>query len=115
VRPDELERQLRERLDALGPAPRAELLHVLMLPTSTATTCSPINHGTKRGETRGDAAPEEQGQQAMRAILLIPAAVAVIIVVVCLVVYFLYGRGDEEDDDGLEILRVLSDLLSSWW
>ena len=29
---EELERQLRERLDALGPAPRAELLHVLMLP-----------------------------------------------------------------------------------
>jgi hypothetical protein len=32
VRPDQLERRLRERLDALGPAPRAELLHVLMLP-----------------------------------------------------------------------------------
>jgi hypothetical protein len=32
VRPDELERQLQERLDALSPAPRAELLHVLMLP-----------------------------------------------------------------------------------
>jgi hypothetical protein len=30
--PDELERRLWERLDALGPAPRAELLHVLMLP-----------------------------------------------------------------------------------
>jgi hypothetical protein len=30
--PDELECRLRERLDALGPAPRAELLHVLMLP-----------------------------------------------------------------------------------
>jgi hypothetical protein len=29
---DELERRLQERLDALGPAPRAELLHVLMLP-----------------------------------------------------------------------------------
>lgn len=29
---DELERLLRERLDALGPAPRVELLHVLMLP-----------------------------------------------------------------------------------
>jgi len=28
----EIERALRERLDALGPAPRAELLHVLMLP-----------------------------------------------------------------------------------
>jgi hypothetical protein len=26
------ERRLRERLDALGPAPRAEPLHVLMLP-----------------------------------------------------------------------------------
>jgi hypothetical protein len=32
VRPDEFERQLRQRLDALGPAPRAQLLHVLMLP-----------------------------------------------------------------------------------
>jgi hypothetical protein len=32
VRPDELERRLQERLDALGPARRAELLHVLMLP-----------------------------------------------------------------------------------
>jgi hypothetical protein len=28
----DIERQLRQRLDALGPAPRAELLHVLMLP-----------------------------------------------------------------------------------
>jgi hypothetical protein len=32
LRPDELERRLEERLDALGSAPRAELLHVLMLP-----------------------------------------------------------------------------------
>jgi hypothetical protein len=32
VRPDELERRLHERLDALGPARRAELLHVLTLP-----------------------------------------------------------------------------------
>ncbi len=32
MRPDELERRLRQRLDALGPAPRAELLHVLTLP-----------------------------------------------------------------------------------
>ena len=30
--PHELERRLQERLDALGLAPRAELLHVLMLP-----------------------------------------------------------------------------------
>jgi hypothetical protein len=32
MRPDQLERRLRERLGALGPARRAELLHVLMLP-----------------------------------------------------------------------------------
>jgi hypothetical protein len=32
MRPNELERRLRQRLDALGPAPRAGLLHVLMLP-----------------------------------------------------------------------------------
>lgn len=32
MRPDELDRRNRERLDALGPAPRAELLHVLVLP-----------------------------------------------------------------------------------
>ena len=32
LRPDELDQQLRDRLDALGPAPRAELLHVLTLP-----------------------------------------------------------------------------------
>jgi hypothetical protein len=32
MRPDELERRLGRRLDAFGPVPRAELLHVLMLP-----------------------------------------------------------------------------------
>ena len=32
MRPDQRETLLRERLEALGPAPRAELLHVLMLP-----------------------------------------------------------------------------------
>jgi hypothetical protein len=32
MRPDELERRLLERLDAPGAAPRAEPLHVLMLP-----------------------------------------------------------------------------------
>jgi hypothetical protein len=31
MRPDEPERRLRARLDALGPAPRAGLLDVLML------------------------------------------------------------------------------------
>ena len=32
MRPDEIERRFRVRLDALGPAPCTELLHVLMLP-----------------------------------------------------------------------------------
>jgi hypothetical protein len=32
MRPDEPEKRLEERLDALGPAPRAELLQVPMLP-----------------------------------------------------------------------------------
>jgi hypothetical protein len=32
MRLDELKKQRQERLDAIGPAPRAELLHVLMLP-----------------------------------------------------------------------------------
>jgi hypothetical protein len=31
MRPDEVERKLRQRLGELGPAPRTELLHVLML------------------------------------------------------------------------------------
>jgi hypothetical protein len=31
MRPDDLEERLQARLDALGPAPRAELLHVLTL------------------------------------------------------------------------------------
>jgi hypothetical protein len=73
---------------------------------------SPITTKGAR-ETRGDAAHEEQGQQAMSAILLIPVAVGFILFVVCLLVYLLYGRGDEDDDDR-GILGVLSDLLS-WW
>ncbi|HET6665911.1 MAG TPA: hypothetical protein VFG98_01385, partial [Intrasporangium sp.] len=32
MRPDELERRFQKYLDAIGPSPRAELLHVLMLP-----------------------------------------------------------------------------------
>ena len=44
---DELGRQLRERLDALGPAPRAELLHVLLLPTN----------GSWCGRTSSDVSP----------------------------------------------------------
>ena len=45
MRPDDPERRLRERLDALGPAPRAELLHVLMLPD--------LERADRIGEFRG--------------------------------------------------------------
>jgi hypothetical protein len=47
MRPDELERRIRERLDALGPAPCAELLHVLMLPDSTVRTGSESSGATR--------------------------------------------------------------------
>jgi hypothetical protein len=45
---EQLERVLRKRLDALGPAPRAELLHVLMLPTSSEPTGSESSGATQR-------------------------------------------------------------------
>jgi hypothetical protein len=113
MRPDQLERRLRQRLDTLGPAPRAELLRVLMLPDFNRHNLLADRPRKKPRETRGDAAHEEQRQQAMSAILLIPVAVGFILFVVCLVMYLLYGRGDEDDDDR-GILGVLSDLLS-WW
>jgi hypothetical protein len=109
MRPDELERRLRAHLDALVPAPRAELLHVLMLPDFKRLNLLADKPRKKARGDRGDAAPEEQGQQAMRAILLIPAAVAVILAVV----YFV-PRRDDEGDDHRGILGVLIDLLS-WW
>jgi hypothetical protein len=48
MRPDDLEQRLQARLDALGPAPRAELLHVLMLPTSSEPTGSANSGATRR-------------------------------------------------------------------
>lgn len=51
MRPDELERELRQRLDALSPAPRAELFHVLMLPTSSELTGSESFRGYSRSRT----------------------------------------------------------------
>jgi hypothetical protein len=45
MRLDERKKQRQERLDALGPAPRAELLHVLMLPD--------FERADRNGEFRG--------------------------------------------------------------
>jgi hypothetical protein len=36
IRPHQLERRIRPRLDAISPAARAELLHALMFPESAA-------------------------------------------------------------------------------
>jgi hypothetical protein len=51
----ELERLLRERLDALGPAPRAELLYVLIpvakwLPESLRESSASLDHRLHRDE-----------------------------------------------------------------
>jgi hypothetical protein len=48
MRSDELNRRLRERLDDLGPAPRAELLHVLMLPDVDRADRSESSGATQR-------------------------------------------------------------------
>ena len=54
LRPDELEGRLRERLDALGPAPRAELLHVLDAPrrAPSAGYRLPLDDGENMGIVR---------------------------------------------------------------
>jgi hypothetical protein len=63
MRPDELDRRLRERLDALGPAPRTELLHVLMQPDFKRHNLLADKPRKKAKKDRGDAAPEEQGSK----------------------------------------------------
>jgi hypothetical protein len=77
-----------------GAEPSAEELHEIGV---TGVHERPATRRYTTVGTKGDpsdAASEQRGQQAMRAIVLIPAAVAVILVVV----YFV-ARGDDEDDD----------------
>lgn len=91
----------RGKTAAGAPGARAELLHVLMLPSSSGINCrQPLADNSRKGQRR---------QQAMRAIVLIPAAVAVVLAVV-----YLVGRRDDEDDEERGILGVVIDLLS-WW
>jgi hypothetical protein len=47
-RPDELERRLRERLDALGPAPALSFSTSSYSPTSSEPTGSASSGGTRR-------------------------------------------------------------------
>ena len=53
-----MDRALRQRLDALGPAPRAELLHVLMLPDlERSAAASTVTGIYETGATRYSKGP----------------------------------------------------------
>jgi hypothetical protein len=95
--PDQLERRLRERPDALGPAPRAELLHVLMLPDFKRHNLLADKPRKKARGDRGDAAPEEQGQRAMRVVVALILAVLPVLIIVSLATL---GYDDEERPSG---------------
>jgi hypothetical protein len=66
----ELEETFRERLDALGPARRAELLHVLMLPTSSAPTGSASSGATRQSRTFAELLIDCEEDRTLRAVLV---------------------------------------------
>ena len=70
MRPDELERRLRERLDALGPAPRAELLHVLCSPTSSVPSGSASFWGYPQSRTFAELLIGCEEDRTLRAVLV---------------------------------------------
>ena len=85
--------------------------------TASTRSKNQLPPATRRYTTVGargdpsDAGPEEQGQQAMRAILLIPLGFI-------LIVLYLVTRRDEEEQPGghgRTILEALIDLLSWRW
>ena len=69
MRPDELERRLQERLEALGPAPRAELLHVLILPDFERADRIVEFWGTRRAGVR-ELLIDCQADRTLRAVLV---------------------------------------------
>jgi hypothetical protein len=69
VRPDELERLLRERLDA-GPAPRAELLHVLMLPDFERADAIGSYWGNPKTRTFAELLIDCEEDRTLRAVLV---------------------------------------------
>jgi hypothetical protein len=70
MRPNELERRLQGRLDALGPAPRAELLHVLMLPDFDRADRIGTFWGHPETRTFGELLIDLEGDKAARAVVL---------------------------------------------
>jgi hypothetical protein len=113
MRPDELERRLRERLDALGPASRAELLHVLMQPDFKRHNLLADKPRRKARGDRGDAAPEEQGQQAMGIVVALTLAVPFVLMWVYIATRG-YDDGERQGGSGWRILDALLYFLS-WW
>jgi hypothetical protein len=69
MRPDELERRLRQRLDALGPALRAELLHVLLLPDLERVGAIQSHWGNPATRTFGELLIDCEEDRILRAVL----------------------------------------------
>ena len=70
MRPDELERRLQTHLDALGPAPRAQLLHVLMLPDFERVDRIGNYWGNPKTRTFGELLIDCEEDRTLRAILV---------------------------------------------
>ena len=70
VRSDELERRLRARLDSLGPTPRAELLHVLMLPDLERVGMIQSYWGNSATRTFADLLIDREEDRTLRAVLV---------------------------------------------
>ena len=70
MRPDELERRLRERLNALGPAPRAELLHVLVLPDFDRADAIGEFYGNPKTRAFAELLIDAEEDRTLRAVLV---------------------------------------------
>ena len=70
MRRDKLERRLRKRLDALGPAPRAELLRVLTLPDFDRADAIGSYWGNPKIRTFAELLIDCEEDQTLRAVLV---------------------------------------------
>jgi hypothetical protein len=67
---EQVERQLRQRLVALGPAPRAELLHVLMLPDFERANRIGSHWGNPKTRAFGELLIDCEEDRILRAVLV---------------------------------------------
>ena len=70
MRLDEVERRLQERLVALGPAPRAALLHVLMLPDFDRVDAIGSYWGNPKTRTFAELLIDREEDRTLREILV---------------------------------------------